>query len=186
MQTKDIREIIKIGLILFMITAASAGILAVVNGMTAPVIAANNEKKRDEAMARVLPEATGFVQTDYAPNDISSVTAVYSAENEGYVVLCEPNGYGGAISMVVGIKPDGTVSGVDITSQSETAGLGANCTKEEFRNRFIGKTAGVKVKKNGAGDNEVDAISSATITSKAVTKGVNDALEAAELAKEGK
>lgn len=185
MQSKDIREIIKIGVILFLITAVSAGILAVVNGMTAPVIAANNEKKRDEAMARVLPEATGFEQAKYEADEASSVTAVYSAGDAGLVVLCEPNGYGGAISMVVGIKPDGTVSGVDITGQSETPGLGANCVKEEFRAQYVGKSAGITVKKNGAKDNEVDAISSATITTKAVTKGVNDALEATGFSKEG-
>lgn len=177
MQGKDIKEIVKVGLILFLITALSAGVLAAVNSVTAPVIAANNQKKQDDAMARVLPGAAAFEKIELQKDEASSVTGLYKADN-GYVVLCEPNGYGGAISMVVGVK-DGTVTGVDIIGQSETAGLGANCTKDEFKAQFTGKTADIGVSKNGAKDNEIDAISSATITSKAVTRGVNDALAAA-------
>ncbi len=174
MQKKDIFEIIKIGLILFLITAVSAGALAAVNTLTAPVISANAEKKRNEAMSKVMPEASSFERLEYPSK--SSVTEVYTGGEDRYVVLCEPNGYGGAISLVVGVNADGTVSGVDITGQSETAGLGANCTKDEFKNQFIGKTSGITVVKRDAKDNQIDAMSSATITSKAVTKGVNDAL----------
>lgn len=177
LKSNDIREILKIGVILFLITAISAGVLAAVNSLTAPVIKANAEKKQNEAMAKVLPEAQSFELIELE-NLTGSATAVYSAKDAGYVVLCEPNGYGGAISMAVGVKKDGTVSGIDIISQSETAGLGANCTKDEFKAQFAGKTSGITVSKNGAKDNQIDAISSATITSKAVTKGVNDALDA--------
>ena len=69
---------------------------------------------------------------------------------------------------------------IDITGQSETPGLGANCVREDFKAQFAGKKLGISVVKRNAKDNEIDAISSATITSKAVTKGVNDALEAVE------
>lgn len=180
MTSKDIHEIIKVGVILFLITAISAGILAAVNAATAPIIEENSINKRKEAMNKVLPEANeNFTEYEYVPSGESSVTAVYTADDAGVVVLCEPNGYGGAISLVVGIKADGTVNGVDITSQSETPGLGANCVKEDFRAKFTGKTAGITVVKNGAKENQVDAMSSATITTKAVTKGVNDALNAA-------
>ncbi|MBQ7794924.1 MAG: FMN-binding protein [Clostridia bacterium] len=185
MQGKDIREILKIGLILFAITAIAAGILAVVNSVTAPIIAENAIKKRDAAMMKVLPDAKGFEQVEFSA-DNTSVTEVYSGGDVGYVVLCEPNGYSGAISLVVGVKADGTVSGIDITSQSETAGLGSNCTNDEFKAQFVGKTKGISVVKQGADGNEIDAISSATKTSKAVTKGVNDALSAvAEIKGEG-
>ncbi len=171
---KDILEILKIGLILFAITAISAGILAAVNGLTAPVIAANSEKKRNAAMTKVMPGVESFEKLDYEPG--GSVTAIFSGGQDKYVALCEPKGYGGAISMVVGVNADGTVSGIDITTQSETPGLGANCIKDEFKNQFIGKTEDIKVVKRGATDNQIDAISSATVTSKAVTAGVNDAL----------
>ncbi len=183
MERKDIFNIAKIGAILCAITAISAGILAFVNDLTAPVIAANNEKKRDAAMMRVLPDAKGFEKIDFEGDEL--VTEVYSAGDEGMVVLCEPKGYGGAISMVVGIDADGKVSGVDITGQSETPGLGANCVNDEFRSQYIGKNSEIKVVKNASKADEIDAISSATITSKAVTKGVNAAIEAAAKLKGG-
>lgn len=174
LNAKDVREIIKIGIILFLITAISAGILAVVNSVTAPVIRANAEKKQAAAMQKVLSQADGFEKIE--ANLVGSATQVYTGGEAGYVVLCEPNGYGGAISLTVGVLPDGTVSAIDITAQSETAGLGANCVKPDFLAQYAGKKSGITVTKNGAGENQVDAISSATITSKAVTKGVNDAL----------
>ena len=179
LEKRDILGIVKIGLILFVITAAAAGLLAAVNKATAPIIEANAAKKRDEAMTKVMPEAAEFEELPLAENEKSSATAIYKAGDAGYVVLCEPKGYGGAISLVVGVNKDLTVSGIDITSQSETAGLGANCTKDSFKEQFAGKKEGVSVTKNGAKDNQIDAISSATITSKTVTKGVNDALCAA-------
>lgn len=175
-------EIIRVGLVLFAITAISALLLAVVNEFTAPVIAKNREEKQLSAMRTVLPGATELYELDFDAADGSSVTAVYKAdgENGGYAVTAAPNGYGGEISLVVGIDYEGKVTGVDVISQSETPGLGANCTGEEFKSRYVGKTAGVTVVKGGIGENTVDAITSATITSKAVTRGVNDALAAVD------
>ena len=139
-------------------------------------------------MQKVLPEADGFSDENlYTGDENGIVTAIYAANNDtGYAVMASPSGYGGTISMAVGIDKNGTVTGVDIISQSETAGLGSNCTKDEFKNQFIGKTAGIDVVKNGAKENQIDAISSATITSKAVTSGVNACIDAvAQLEKGG-
>ncbi len=77
--------------------------------------------------------------------------------------------------MVVGIAADGAVSGVSIISMSETSGLGANAAKEGFRSQFAGKSGTLAVNKDGG---EIDAITGATITSRAVTRGVNAALAA--------
>ena len=180
----DLKEIIKIGAILFAITAAAALVLALMNSVTAPVIAKNQAEKQQKAMQVVLPEAMGFsdenLKTDEMPEIVSAVYE--STNNKGYAVMVSPNGYGGAISMAVGVSPKGEVTGIDIISQSETAGLGAKCTEAEFKDQFIGKAAGVTVTKSGANENQVDAISSATITSKAVTAGVNAAIEAAQIA----
>ncbi|MBQ8636924.1 MAG: RnfABCDGE type electron transport complex subunit G [Clostridia bacterium] len=179
MQRKDIFEIAKIGLILFAITAISAGILATVNGVTAPIISSNAKAKRESAMSKVLPEAVAFEPVEYNDEN-SSVIEAYSAGDAGYVILCEPRGYAGEISIVVGVKPDLTVNSIDITSQSETPGLGANCTNSEFIDAFRGKSKDIKVVKSNPSGNQVDALSSATVTTKAVTRGVNDALKAAE------
>ncbi len=169
-------EIVKVGIILFLITAVAAAILAGVNGFTAPVIAENNRVSQEKAMKAVLPDATEFVKAEYAELTDSIVSEIYEGTGAGYVVKVNPNGYGGVISMVVGIDNDYKVTGVEIISQSETAGLGSNCTKKEFTEQFIGKTQNIVVSKNGAEGNQIDAISSATITSKAVTSGVNTAI----------
>ena len=173
--------IIKTGIILFLITGIAALILASVNNITAPMIAANETEKQMTAMTTVLPDAEKFDElTDVVK--IDGVFGIYAGKNGdetvGYAVLVESMGYGGAISMVVGVDLDGKITGIDITNQSETPGLGANCAKDEFKNQFVGKTSEITVAKNNAKENQIDAITSATITSKAVTKGVNIAVEA--------
>ena len=175
-EKKDKLEILRVGLILFAITAVAAFVLAFVNSVTEPVIAANNQKKQEAAMKSVLPEGTKFENVEFTPDEGSSVSEIYSAGDAGAVVMVKPKGYGGEISMAVGIDRSYKVTGVEIISQSETAGLGANCTNDSFKEQFKGKTENIEVVKNGAKENQIDAISSATITSKAVTKGVNEAV----------
>lgn len=181
LKKSDIPSIIKISLILFVITALAAAILAGVNGVTAPMIAKNEQEKQSAAMKKVVPGVEEFEETE---NDAIFI-GKSGGEIIGYAVISKPQGYGGEISMVVGVDVDATVLGIDIVSQSETAGLGANCEKDEFKKKFIGKTAGIEVTKNGATGNQVDAISSATITSKAVTEGVNQAIDLVEKYREG-
>ena len=101
------------------------------------------------------------------------MAAVYQADDKGYVVEVTPSGFGGTIDMVVGVGTDGTVTGVSIISMSETSGLGANASKESFRSQFVGKSGVLAVSKDGG---EIDALTGATITSRAVTSGVNTAL----------
>lgn len=180
-----ITEIVKVAVILFVITAVAAAILAGVNSITAPVIAENDRIAQENAMKQVLPDATSFEKLKYELDENSAVTEVYSSD-AGYAVKSAPKGYGGTISMIVGIDNDLKVTGIEIISQSETAGLGSKCTTSEFKEQFKGKTENIVVSKNAAKENEIDAISSATITSKAVTKGVNDAINAVKEAKEDK
>lgn len=92
------------------------------------------------------------------------------------------NGYGGEIKSIVGVKFDdgvAEVTGVKVISQSETAGLGANVTKDSFLAQFVQKIAGIEVVKNKPNDNEIQALTGATITSKAITEAVNKALKQA-------
>ena len=181
-------EIVKTAAILFIITAISAGLLAFINSVTSPIIEKNNTIKQVQAMNKVLPDANFDVVENLVTDKMDkTVTAVYKdKDNAGYAGMVSPIGYGGEISMVVGVLNDGTVSGVDIISQSETAGLGAKCTNDEFISQYIGLNEGVSVSKGNAKDNQINAISSATITSKAVTSGVNTAIIAAKIAKEEK
>lgn len=163
--------VFRLTLTLFLITTIVAGLLGLVNYVTADTIAEQIAQKAENAMRQVL-EADGYEPLD-VPED-SAVTAAYRAGDKGYVVRVAPNGFGGAIDMMVGVDVSGAVTGVAIVSQSETASLGANCTREDFRAQFTGKTGTLSVSKDGG---EIEALTGATVTSRAVTEGVNTALE---------
>ena len=163
--------VFRLTLTLFLITTIVAGLLELVNYVTADTIAEQIAQKAENAMRQVL-EADSYEPLD-VPED-SAVTAAYRAGDKGYVVRVAPNGFGGAIDMMVGVDVSGAVTGVAIVSQSETASLGANCTREDFRAQFTGKTGTLSVSKDGG---EIEALTGATVTSRAVTDGVNTALE---------
>ncbi len=163
--------VLRLTLTLFLITTIVAGLLGLVNYVTADTIAEQIAQKAENAMRQVL-EADSYEPLD-VPED-SAVTAAYRAGDKGYVVRVAPNGFGGAIDMMVGVDVSGAVTGVAIVSQSETASLGANCTREDFRAQFTGKTGTLSVSKDGG---EIEALTGATVTSRAVTEGVNTALE---------
>ena len=176
MKTKStLLYVARIALTLLLITSVVAAALAGVNAITAPIIAAANEAKTQEAIEAVLPgggSEIGF--TD--PTGL--VTTVYRGEN-GYAVQVAPSGFDGAIDMMVGIDSEGRVLGISIINHTETAGLGAvaaakTSAGEAFRGQFVGTSGTLSVTKDGG---TIDAITGATITSRAVTAGVNAALE---------
>ena len=80
---------------------------------------------------------------------------------------------------MTGVDSEGKVTGINILSHSETAGLGAKATEQSFRDMFIGLVEGITVSKDKAGENSIDALTGATITSRAVVNAVNAAIEAA-------
>lgn len=181
MKENKVLQIFKIGGILFLITAIAALLLAVVNNKTAPLIAQNQEKKQTQSMQTVMPQADSFEKLSNLPPD-SQIQDAYTAKDAagnpaGICVIVESLGYGGPIQMAVGIDSGHKITGVDLISLSETPGLGANATKDSFKSQYTGKTTGIGVVKSGASENEINAMSGATITSKAVTEGVNAALD---------
>ena len=191
-------EIIKVGIILFVITAALAGLLAFVNAKTAPLIEQNAIAAEQEAMKTVMPDAAGFEETEVNPNELADL----SAENDGEVskafvaldasgeaigacVITVTTGYDVGIQTVTGVDKNLTVTGVDIISMNETPGLGANAKNPEFRAQYEGKSGEIKVVKTAAGDDSIQAIAGATKSSNGVTRGVNLALRVAESLLEG-
>ena len=164
------KYILKLSLTLFVTTAIVAAALAGVNAIIGPMIAKINAEKTQKAIAEVLPgggEALAITPTD-------TVKAAYGSET-GYAVQVTPAGFDGTIDMMVGLDKTGKVLGISIISHTETAGLGAvaaakTSAGEAFRNQFSQGTAPYTV-----GDN-VDGLTGATITSKAVTQGVNAAV----------
>ncbi len=170
----------KLTLVLFVITAVVAALLGAVNAVTADKIAEANKAKTAEALKAVMPAASSFEEVGYRGKD-TLVKELYVAKKgsapSGYVVKVAPSGFGGEITMVVGVSSDGKVIGTAIISMSETPGLGTNAAKDSFLKQFAGQSGTQAVKKDGG---KIDALTGATITSRAVSKGVTAALEAAK------
>lgn len=175
------KEISRLGIILLIITSISAVVLGFTNQVTLPAIQAQAEKAGNEARAEILPAAKQFRLVegqDFGPV-VSEVYEGLDQEVVGYTIKTIPtSGYGGAIEVTVGISIDGNITGVNIGNHAETPGLGAKASGE-FKDQYSGKTGekALEVIKSGEpADNQIVAISGATITSKAVTEGVNEAL----------
>lgn len=158
--------------------------LSITNKVTVKKIAeleAANSKKNMQS----LIDADNFEECENG--EVTYYAAINGGETAAYIFTESSKGYGGDVSVMTAIKPDGTVAGVAILDVSgETPGLGQNAAKESFFSQYIGLKKGVSVLKNGAKaeNNEVDAVTGATITSTAVTRAVNKALDDFEKVKE--
>lgn len=188
------RDYIKLAGILFLVCAVAAAALGFTNYATYDKIQEQQAIASSEAKKAVLPDAEEFEKLDdSAMSAIKSnaeynfVTEIYAAKTGGnvvgYAVQVAPKGYGGTVDIVVGINTDGAIQGIKVGNNTETPGLGKKAATSAFQDQFSGKTWGnaINVIKNGTPKgNEIAAISGATITSRAVTAGVNQALEAAK------
>lgn len=166
-------SILRLTLTLFLITAVVAAALAGINAVTAPKIAALKAQKTADAIATVLPGESKELES--FSDETGLVEKVWQSEN-GYAVQVAPSGFGGQVVIMVGVDNDGKVLGLDVISHAETAGLGDtaaadNAKGNAFRVQFSEANAPFAVGEN------IEAITSATITSKAVTSGVNAAVE---------
>ena len=151
--------------------------LSVTNKVTAKKIA-ELEKENSKKNMQGLVSADDFEKC--SDGGIEYYAAVKGGETAAYIFTESAKGYGGDVSVMTAVKPDGTVAGVAILDVSgETPGLGQNAAKESFYSQYAGLKKGVSLLKNGAKaeNNEVDAVTGATITSTAVTRAVNAALD---------
>ena len=172
---------------LLVITAVSGGVLGLVYGMTKDAIAAVDPKKNEAAIKAVLPlENVTYVadtlKYNYEGVDMTfPCNLAYDANGnfQGAAVKTNEGGFGGKIDMMVGFLADGTIKGTSVLSHSETPGLGANMTGK-FKDQFVDKNPAsykLTVTKDGG---DVDAITAATITSRAFSKAVDKAYKAFE------
>lgn len=150
-------------------------IIAAVYFVTAPVAAKKAVIVKNQAMKALVKDADTF-------KPIQGKTDWYEAQKGGktiaYVVPSESKGFGGAIKFLVSVTPDGKVIDFNILSHNETPGLGDNAQKESFRSKLWGKKAeDLEVTKDPANTKNVQAMTGATISSRAVTKGVREAVE---------
>ncbi len=151
--------------------------LSVTNKVTAKKIA-ELENENSKKNMQSLVSADDFEKC--SDGGIEYYTAIKGGETAAYIFTESAKGYGGDVSVMTAVKPDGTVVGVAILDVSgETPGLGQNAAKESFYSQYAGLKKGVSLLKNGAKaeNNEVDAVTGATITSTAVTRAVNAALD---------
>jgi Na+-translocating ferredoxin:NAD+ oxidoreductase subunit G len=167
----------KLAMILFIVCGLAAGALGFVNAATKERIAEYARIAKLEALKKVLPEAEEFAETE--PGKTWEARAGGAAI--GTVHLVTTQGYSGPIEAVFGMRPDGTLTGVRVLLQTETAGLGAKIATEAFLGQYKGlPRQAVALKKDDAAGGKVDAIAAATISSRALTKAVRAAADAAD------
>ena len=164
------RDIVKISLRLFVITAIAGLALGFTDDATNTPIAEQAEIAAMQARKSVLPDAEEFTEITELPKDIDSAfSGAANGETVGYTAQVTVKGYGGNIEVMVGMSLDGKITGVNVGGSdfAETAGLGARAKEPWFSEQYTGLTPQITL------GEDVDAITAATRTSKAVTDGVN-------------
>lgn len=199
--SKEIGTMIKDALILCLITVVAGCLLGMTNEVTKEPIEKQKMAAALEAYKAVSPQATDFgynddllasaknellgmleaAGKDYGNTEITVVVEARDSNKEviGYVFsVLSKDGYGGDINICVGTSLDGTITGIEIVEHGETPGLGMRATEPEFRDQYKDKQVDefILTKSGKQADNEIDALSGATVTSRAVTNSVNVAL----------
>ncbi len=166
MKTWDsfIKPVVVLGVICFI----SSVLLAFTNSITAPIIEANEIETANEIRQSLLPEADSFTEINIS---VEGVIAAYVADNGvGYVITASSKGYGGDVPVMVAFNPEGEILAVEFLSNSETPGLGQKILQSSFGAQFSGLSGTLTI-------DDIDAISGATISSKAALSAVNAAVE---------
>ena len=167
-------KIFKPIVVLCVICIVVTGALAATNGVTAPIIEAATLAAQEAARTELLPDAQGFEKVEGI--NVANVSDVYRTINDvGVVITSSAKGYGGDVVVMTAITPDGTIKQIKVTEQSETKGIGSNVVSTpSYWERYEGVSAGQALVLN----QDIDAYSGATISSKAVLSAVNSAIEA--------
>ncbi|MBQ8551686.1 MAG: RnfABCDGE type electron transport complex subunit G [Clostridia bacterium] len=168
----DVKTILGITLKLFIISTVTALMLSGVNALTADKIAENERAEKAAAIAEIFP---GDVESTLYEVELGGIEELYVVSkadtNIGYAAQVNPLGFGGEMTVMVGVNADGTLAGVKLISHSETPGLGNRVGEPEYLAQYIGKGA---ESLNGG----IDVITGSTISSEAILDGVNSALAA--------
>lgn len=166
---------LRLGFVLLVITTVASGILAYINSLTEPIIKENQRKAKEEARMEVLPEAVSFDSISYLNEEV-----IYAGKNSegqlaGYTFVASLYGYSSNVKTMVGVTPEFKVNKIKIIEQTETPGLGANCTKPEFQSQFEGKNANtMAVDKDGG---KIVSITGATITTRTIANSIRTGLK---------
>ena len=186
----DIKKILKDTAVLLVITLVSGLLLGLAYEVTDPVITARKEEEKAASYRGVFAEASEFSSREDLLEQAASVVAQAGINAEitdvmeakdasgsvlGYAMSIAVSGSQGQIVIAYGYGVDGTSMGIDILTSSETSGLGSRASEPEFKNQYAGKNVErfTVVKSAASGDDQISAISGATVTSNAVTTAVN-------------
>ena len=175
------KHILKPAFSLFIIAAVTTTLIALAHSLTLRPIADQVIKTREKTMKTIMPEALDFREVTIEKS--GNIDGVFEANNRndtlGYIVALSPSGYSGKINMMVGIMINrNEIAGLRILKHSETPGLGALAVKEKFYRKYDNrKIAPLRVVRNSPGENDIEAITGATITTRAITGAVNEAIE---------
>ena len=171
-------------LIMFIICLVITAALAGTNELTANKIAKINKENENAAMSRLIKADKYNKNTIKVDGEeFEYYEAQKSGEIEGYILTVGEKGYGGTDSVMVAVDTKGTVKAIEVLDVSnETPGLGQNTAKKDFTKQYEGKSGTLTAVKHGMAkaDNEIDAVASATISSRAITNAVNTALKVAQ------
>ena len=191
------KKILKDAFALLMITLVAGILLGFVYSITKEPIAQQEQLTKERSCQEVFADAATFENdtedleaataamkaAGYEVQTLSEILVAKDASGStlGYVLsLVDPEGYGGDISFMMGIRLDGTLNAISILSIGETAGLGMNADTDAFKSQFANKKVEkfTFTKTGSTSDSEIDALSGATITTTAMTNGVNAGLAA--------
>ncbi len=164
-------DILKPVVVLTVICIVVSALLAVTNGVTAPIIERARQEAAIATRKALLPDATGFTELSTTVEDVESVHV--DDGGTGYVIVVTAAGYHGELPVTVALSMDGELIGIKVDSSGETAGVGSKVGGEDFLAQYIGLDEAAAA--DGAG---IDLLSGATISSNAVTDGVRSAFAA--------
>jgi electron transport complex protein RnfG len=168
------KNFLHLTMVLFVVCGAAAGALAFMNQLTKEKIVEQARLEKAMALKEVVPEADDF--REVIPNRVWD--AVKGGEKTGSVILAVAQGYGGNIEIIFSVGPDNTIGGIKILNQTETPGLGARIVERPFLDQFLRKgPEAITLKKDDPSMGSVDAVSAATISSRAVTNAVRSTLD---------
>lgn len=158
-------KIVKLAIFLGIVSAIAGGALAAVNNVTAPIIEKKKAAASQGALLEIFPDAT-FTEVEFK-DESGIILAVHRAENKGYIFEMKNAGYntGSPLEFMLGIDDNGNYVGYKVIVNEETNGLGSRVSDDEFKNTIVGKTI----------DDEIDTLSGATLSSRAIINGINAA-----------
>lgn len=170
MKKEFFQEIVKPFLVLVIICVAAAGVLALTNEATKPIIDENARMEAEQTRKAVLPDATEFEEIP-CEESWGIDSAYRDAGGSGYVFTASAKGYGGDVVVTLGVDTEGKILNMKVDASTETQGIGSKTAKTEYTDKFLGQD------KDSL---QVDTITGATFSSKAVKTSVENALKAFE------